>query len=135
MSTRAMSPQPLLQSLVCGARLRHQLAMSRGGRRLADVPTAVPEQEVARHQLAPDPASVPDARRLAVDLADPLMADEQRSRLDLAISEVVSNAVRHSGSTEPIRLVLTGKDGYLCVRVTDGGTGLVPRPGAMGSEP
>jgi anti-sigma regulatory factor (Ser/Thr protein kinase) len=63
------------------------------------------------------------------------MTEEQHSRLDLAISEVVSNAVRHSGSTEAIRLVLTNKDSYLCVRVTDGGTGLVPRPGAMGSEP
>jgi anti-sigma regulatory factor (Ser/Thr protein kinase) len=99
------------------------------------VSTAVPEQEVAIHELAPNPASVPEARRLAGEFADPLMAEEQHSKLDLAISEVVSNAVRHSGSTEAIRLVLTGKDGYLCVRVTDGGNGLVPRPGAMGSEP
>jgi anti-sigma regulatory factor (Ser/Thr protein kinase) len=109
--------------------------MSLVGLRLADVSTAVPEQEVAIYELLPEPASVPEARRLSGAFADPLMGDEQRSRLDLAISEVVSNAVRHSGSTEAIRLVLTGKDGYLCVRVTDGGTGLVPRPGAMGSEP
>jgi anti-sigma regulatory factor (Ser/Thr protein kinase) len=48
---------------------------------------------------------------------------------------VVANSVRHSGSSEELRLVLTRKDGYLCVRVTDGGNGLVPKPGAMASEP
>jgi len=31
--------------------------------------------------------------------------------------------------------MLTRKDDYLCVRVTDGGNGLVPQPGAMSSEP
>lgn len=109
--------------------------MCLGGLRLPNVSTAVPEQEIAIHELPPEAASVPEARRLAGEFAEPLMAEEQRSRLDLAISEVVSNSVRHSGSTEAIRLVLTGKDGYLCVRVTDGGNGLVPKPGAMGSEP
>src|SRR3954451_9279885 len=109
--------------------------MSRAGLRLPGVPTAVPERDIAIYELAPEAASVPEARRLAGEFVGSLMADEQRSRLDLAISEVVSNSVRHSGSTEAIRLVLTGKDGYLCVRATDGGNGLVPKPGAMGSEP
>lgn len=62
------------------------------------------------------------------------MSDEQTSRLELAITEVVANAVRHSGSTEQIRVMLTGKAEFLCVRVTDGGAGLVPRPGAMSTE-
>ena len=77
---------------------------------------------------------MPEARRLASDFAGPLMARGQLSHLELAITEVVANAVRHSGSEEDICLVLIHKDGYLCVRVTDGGNGLVPRPGAMGSE-
>jgi anti-sigma regulatory factor (Ser/Thr protein kinase) len=63
------------------------------------------------------------------------MSDEQRCRLELAITEVVANSVRHSGSSEGIRLKLTRKDEFLCVRVIDGGGGLVPRPGAMSSEP
>jgi anti-sigma regulatory factor (Ser/Thr protein kinase) len=99
------------------------------------VPTAVPEREaVAVHELSPDPASVPKARRLASEFAGSLMSDEQTSRLQLAITEVVANAVRHSGSSERIRVMLTGKAEYLCVRVTDGGAGLVPRPGAMSTE-
>lgn len=98
------------------------------------MPTAEREG-VATHQLEPEAASVPEARRLACLFAGSLMGEEQRSRLELAVSEVVANAIRHSGSAEEIRLVLTHKDGYLCVRVTDGGTGLVPRPGAMSSEP
>ena len=43
--------------------------------------------------------------------------------------------MRHSGSSEGIRLKLTRKDDYLCVRVIDGGGGLVPRPGGLSSEP
>ena len=63
------------------------------------------------------------------------MSPEQLANLDLALSEVVSNAVRHSQSDDDVVVALTPKDGYLCVRVTDGGTGLVPRPGAMATEP
>ena len=90
---------------------------------------------VAIHQLEPDSASVPEARRLVQEFAASMMSEQQCSHLNVAISEVVGNAVRHSGSSDGIRLMLTGKDGFLCVRVTDGGTGLVPQPGAMASEP
>jgi serine/threonine-protein kinase RsbW len=90
---------------------------------------------VVTHQLEPEAASVPEARRIATEFAGPLMSEQQLSRLAVAISEVVGNAVRHSGSRDEIRLILTRKDVYLCVRVTDGGNGLVPKPGAMGSEP
>ena len=100
------------------------------------MPTAVPERESASiHTLAPEPASVPQARRLACQFASEWITDDQAAKLGVAISEVVANAVRHSGSREEIRLALARKDGYLCVRVTDGGTGLVPRPGAMAPEP
>jgi anti-sigma regulatory factor (Ser/Thr protein kinase) len=62
------------------------------------------------------------------------MTDDQRANLALAVSEVVTNAVRHSGAEEKIKLALTPKDGYLCVRVSDAGAGLVPRPGAMKAD-
>jgi len=90
---------------------------------------------VASHQLEPEAASVPEARRLVGEFAGSLMSGEQLSRLGLAVTEVVANAVRHSGSDEGIRLLLTRKEKYLCVRVIDGGSGLVPRPGAMSSDP
>ena len=87
------------------------------------------------HRFAPEPASVPEARRLTREFADDLMQGEQADKLDMAVTEVFSNAVRHSGSQDEILLALTQKDGFLCVRVSDGGTGLVPRPGAMTTEP
>ena len=99
------------------------------------MPTAVPERDAAIHELPPEPASVPEARRLATEFAGSLMSEEQNSRLSLAITEVVANSVRHSGSTERIRVMIACKDNFLCVRVTDGGAGLVPQPGAMSSEP
>jgi anti-sigma regulatory factor (Ser/Thr protein kinase) len=87
------------------------------------------------HRFAPEPASVPEARRITREFADGLMEGEQANKLDMAVTEVFSNAVRHSGSDDEIMLALTQKDDYLCVRVSDGGTGLVPRPGAMTTEP
>lgn len=78
---------------------------------------------------------MPEARRLAADAAPAPMAPDQRAKLELAVTELVANAVRHSGSHEVIRLALTPKDGYFCVRVTDGGGGVVPAPGAMSSPP
>jgi anti-sigma regulatory factor (Ser/Thr protein kinase) len=100
------------------------------------VQIAVPERErVATHELVPEAGSVPVARRLTTEFARDFMTGEQASKLGVAVTEVVANAVRHAGSQEPIRLMLTTKHDYLCVRVTDGGNGLVPKPGAMSSEP
>jgi anti-sigma regulatory factor (Ser/Thr protein kinase) len=82
--------------------------------------------------LEPEPASVPVARRLASDVAVHHLSPEQLSAFELAVTEVVSNAVRYCGSDdEPIRLAVTPKDGYMCVQVTDSGPGLVPKPGAL----
>ena len=86
-------------------------------------------------RVPPEVESVPEARRRANEYASSLMSQEQLANLDLALTEVVANSVRHSGSHEDVTITLTPKDGYLCVRVTDGGTGLVPRPGAMATEP
>ena len=94
-----------------------------------------PTQAEAVHRLAPRPDSLGEARRLAQSAAEPVMAQSQVANFNLAVTEIVSNAVRHSGADQEIVLALTAKDDYLCVRVTDGGTGLVPQPGAIGSDP
>ena len=82
------------------------------------------------HHLDPEPASVPHARRVACDVAEPYLDEAQFKAFELAVTEVVSNAIRHGGG-ESIRLAVTPKDGYMCVQVTDGGAGLVPKPGAL----
>jgi anti-sigma regulatory factor (Ser/Thr protein kinase) len=87
------------------------------------------------HHLDPEPASVPEARRLACEVAARYLDGRQYKNFELVVTEVVSNAVRHGGEpAEPIRLAVTPKDGYVCVQVTDSGPGLVPRPGAFESD-
>jgi anti-sigma regulatory factor (Ser/Thr protein kinase) len=84
----------------------------------------------AVHHLAPEAASVPEARRVACDVALRHLSEEQFQSFQLVVTEVVSNAVRHGGDDD-IRLAVTPKDGYMCVQVTDSGSGLVPRPGGF----
>jgi len=87
------------------------------------------------HHLEPEPASVPHARRVACEIASHYLDEDQYRAFELAVTEVVSNAVRHGGIPgEPIRLAVTPKDGYMCVQVTDSGPGLVPRPGALEAD-
>jgi anti-sigma regulatory factor (Ser/Thr protein kinase) len=87
------------------------------------------------HHLDPEPANVPEARRLACAVAEAYLDEAQFGSFQLAVTEVFSNAVRHGGHTgEPIRLAITPKDGYMCVQVTDAGAGLVPKPGALEVE-
>jgi anti-sigma regulatory factor (Ser/Thr protein kinase) len=62
------------------------------------------------------------------------MAPGQLDNLTLVVTELVSNAVRHAASPDPVKLAMTPKDGYLCVQVTDSGRGLMPEPGAMNNE-
>ena len=93
-----------------------------------DVPQRIVET------LPADIESVPVARELASDVGMGLMAPGQLDNLTLVVTELVSNAVRHAQSEEPVRLAMTPKDGYLCVQVTDSGRGLVPEPGAMGGD-
>jgi PAS domain S-box-containing protein len=63
------------------------------------------------------------------------MPDDQLHNLALVVTEVVSNAVRHSTGSTDVRLAITVKDAYLCVQVTDSGDGLVPHPGAIAAQP
>ena len=50
------------------------------------------------------------------------------------LTEVLTNAVRHGAPGGAVRVAATPKEAFLCVQVTDEGPGLVPRPGAMGSD-
>jgi anti-sigma regulatory factor (Ser/Thr protein kinase) len=86
-------------------------------------------------ELPASAESVPHARELATRVAAELMDEDQLSKLHLVVSELVSNAVRHSRASDPVRVAMTPKDDFLCVQVTDGGQGLVPRPGAISTEP
>ena len=91
--------------------------------------------EAQVHHLDPDPASVPQARRLACEIARGYLDEPQFKAFELVVTEIVSNAVRHGGEPdEPIRLAITPKDGYMCVQVTDSGPGLVPKPGALEAD-
>ena len=86
------------------------------------------------HRLASAPESVTEARRLATDFAGSLCSRDQLPKLELAVSEVVGNAVRHGAGDDDIKFAMTPKDGYLCVQVTDSGPGFVPKPGAIAAE-
>jgi anti-sigma regulatory factor (Ser/Thr protein kinase) len=91
--------------------------------------------EAGVHYLAAEASSVPEARRIACEIAEPFLDQEQFRAFELVVSEVVSNAVRHGAAPDDeIRLAVTPKDGYMCVQVTDLGPGLIPRPGVMGPQ-
>jgi anti-sigma regulatory factor (Ser/Thr protein kinase) len=92
------------------------------------------EAQAIRETLPAEIDSVPAARELASDLGSGLMAPGQLDNLTLVVTELVSNAVRHAASPDPVKLAITPKDGYICVQVTDSGRGLVPEPGAIGRD-
>lgn len=85
-------------------------------------------------RLEAHPRSVGEARRLALELAEPFVEASRLGDLRLVLSEVVSNAVRHGSASGAILLALTPKRDYLCVQVTDPGAGLAPRPGATAPD-
>ena len=87
------------------------------------------------HHFDPEPASVPEARRLACKVAEHYLDEKQYKAFELVVTEIVSNAVRHGGAPgDQIRLAVTPKDDYMCVQVTDSGPGLVPKPGALEAD-
>lgn len=68
------------------------------------------------------------------ELAEPLLEESRMAELQLVLSEVISNAIRHGSDSDPIRLAVTPKDEFLCVQVTDAGSGLAPRPRATAPD-
>jgi anti-sigma regulatory factor (Ser/Thr protein kinase) len=95
------------------------------------VSAATERQELV---VVAEPGSVKDARAWLSALATGLVGESKRPDLELVITEVVTNAVRHGAPGGALRLAATPKAGFLCVQVTDEGAGFVPRPGAMASD-
>jgi anti-sigma regulatory factor (Ser/Thr protein kinase) len=89
-----------------------------------------------RHELevVAEPAAAKRARDWIAECVDGFIEDTRRGELDLVLTEIVANAVRHGTAGSPLRLAATPKPEFLCVQVTDEGPGLVPRPGAMASD-
>jgi anti-sigma regulatory factor (Ser/Thr protein kinase) len=84
--------------------------------------------------LVAAPAAVSEARAWLTGLAADVVEGARLPDLELAISEIVTNAVRHGGPGGEIVLAATPKSYFLCVQVTDQGPGFAPRPGAMASD-
>jgi anti-sigma regulatory factor (Ser/Thr protein kinase) len=82
--------------------------------------------------LSAEPESVREARGWLAGFA--MIDESRRTDLQLIVTEVVSNAIRHGGSGGLLRLAATPKPEFLCVQVTDDGPGLAPRPRAMTSD-
>ncbi|WP_210479850.1 ATP-binding protein [Naasia sp. SYSU D00948] len=53
--------------------------------------------------------------------ADPSVPQEDRTRLDLAVSEVVSNVVRHGGSATVLEMEVVVASDSVAVRIEDDG--------------
>src|SRR4051812_47693821 len=81
-------------------------------------------------RVAPEPRSVPHARERVIELAEPFISAARIADLRLVISEVITNAVRHGGDGDMV-VVVTPRQSYLCVQVTDTGDGFAPRPRAF----
>ncbi len=96
----------------------------RRGERLDD--DAAPDALVARTDVDADPRAVGEARRfLRRTLADWGVDDDTADSAILCLSEVVTNAVVHTGQPSEVRVLLEG--GVLTVSVRDQGIGYSSR--------
>jgi anti-sigma regulatory factor (Ser/Thr protein kinase) len=97
---------------------------------------ATPTQATGRQELVlvAEPFAVREARAWLSAMAAGLVGSSKRPDLELVVTEVVTNAVRHGAPSGAIWLAATPKPEFLCVQVTDEGPGLVPNPGAMASD-
>ena len=94
----------------------------------------VSEQRKQTRSLDALPEAVAEARRWVANVASERLEADQRAKLKLVISEVVTNALRYGRPGERIDLAVTAKPDFLCVQVTDDGPGLVPQPRALQPE-
>jgi anti-sigma regulatory factor (Ser/Thr protein kinase) len=97
---------------------------------------AAPAQASGRQELMlmAEPLAAREARTWLSELASGHVDTTRRGDLELVVTEVVTNAVRHGTPGGEVLLAATPKPEFLCVQVTDEGPGLVPRPGAMASD-
>jgi anti-sigma regulatory factor (Ser/Thr protein kinase) len=77
--------------------------------------------------LPPAPASVAEARARVLDAVGCALPAAGRATLQLLVSEVVTNAIRHAGCEEPFELRARWDD-EVRVEVVDRGGGFVPSP-------
>jgi serine/threonine-protein kinase RsbW len=79
--------------------------------------------------LPPEPGSVAEARARVLEALGSVLSEHERQTLRLLVSEVVTNAVRHGGRSDPVQLHASW-DSEVRVEVTDRGEGFTPRPRA-----
>jgi anti-sigma regulatory factor (Ser/Thr protein kinase) len=79
--------------------------------------------------LPPAPASVAEARTRLLDAVGPALPADERQTLQLLVSELVTNAIRHANCQEPFELRARWNS-EVRVEVVDHGGGFVPRPRA-----
>ena len=96
--------------------------------------TAVQRSRRREFVLEGRPRSVGEGRHRVLEVGEAFVDESRLPDLALVISEVLSNAVRHSSEAGAIQLAVTPKDDYLCVQVTDPGAGLAPRPRATAPD-
>jgi anti-sigma regulatory factor (Ser/Thr protein kinase) len=86
--------------------------------------------------LAPEAGSVAEARAKVCAALEPALGDGMVQTLKLLVSEVVTNAVRHGDSTQPVELHAEW-DSEVRVEVCDRGDGFTPAPriGAIEDDP
>ncbi len=83
--------------------------------------------------LPPEPGSVAEARTRVLEALAPHLDDRDVETLRLLVSEVVTNAVRHGDSGQPVELHASWSD-EVRVEVVDRGEGFTPQPRAGGLE-
>ena len=98
--------------------------------------TASHDVQTGRQELllSAEPIAVRQGRSWLSTVARGVVGARRLSDLELVLTEVLTNAVRHGAPGGAVRVAATPKEAFLCVQVTDEGPGLVPRPGAMGSD-
>ena len=64
------------------------------------------------------------------ELAEPLLEESRMAELQLVLSEVMSNAVRHGSRLDPIKLAVTPKERVPLRAGHRRGSGLAPHPRA-----
>jgi anti-sigma regulatory factor (Ser/Thr protein kinase) len=77
--------------------------------------------------LPPEPDSVATARAKVCEAVADELADGDIETLKLLVSEVVTNAVRHAGASEPLEVHARWND-EVRVAVSDHGDGFLPTP-------
>jgi anti-sigma regulatory factor (Ser/Thr protein kinase) len=82
--------------------------------------------------LPPEPGSVAEARTRVLEALGPELDEAQEHTLRLLVSEVVTNAVRHGGSRDPVE-VHVHWNSEVVIEVIDHGEGFTPgpRPGPL----